>query len=329
MRHLSTVLRHFEEPDAERLIADEVRRNYRDGNPEYLGAEAIVSEKSEQLAYLKAERTRHLRSKEATDLVRERFFGPRSDRTSLFDSLQFIAAVVAALLGIAMAWTTVANYVAELNVFDRLTDNYIGALLMSAAPVTGAFLLKARASILNNDEAERSYYLRLSGYAFVSLCVYFLALSVVFAPHHHDTAQLADALVNGASLDDPISQAIKAVGPYVVLVSQLMAETLIAPVLLAYASKLHRAGRPITVGIHEQHPMHDEEIDAISDKIEALIDEQVKVQRGQKLHTDTEEFEVGAAIQLFRKKKADHGKHLARASAEFPLIIRGAKPGSR
>lgn len=263
--------RYLGAPNAMQQVVDEARIRFHASNPRI---EQIGLEKdhiAEEIALKRKSLRRACKAKASTDFVRERFTGKFEGLWSAFDSMQFNLLCGAAVIGVGMAWTSLSSYVADSGFIPSLSDNFWKALFVSAAPVSGSFGLKAIGDHIGGDRPKRFYYIVLGGLGMVAMLVHVTAMSGVFAPQQTDLSAIEDALNTGRSLASNKSF-LSNLASSIVLGSQLIAETLLAPAIMNAAAKHNQSKRKLEVIEHERHAVHDSIISELSGSIQHLTE---------------------------------------------------------
>jgi len=304
---------------AEQSIGNKVRADYRRANPNFGTAEVLIEEYAQQIQILRDRRDRRNLASRKAPLNRVPMPGARAETEQLtrHDYLIYILTTWAAVLGIAVAWHALASFVADSGVIESLTDSYWRSFLMSGVAVTGAVLFKAGAALCADEEEERAYYRRLFKYAAAAVLLYVAVLAATFGPHKTDLAAIQLALAGGGAASNPVADAIKAIAPYFVVGTQLLAEMLSAPVIFNAATQKHLAGRKIIVAEHDVQSLHESKIEALNTKIVELAHLIAASQSALDLHTDAQESEIQTALDLYRRTEAERARHMAHANDAF------------
>jgi hypothetical protein len=324
----TAVLSYIADPAAtERAVAERLRNRYSGDHPELASAKKKVEEDESRLARLREVSDRHAQAMRGGDLMRERLFGPREGALTRFDLGIFVSIACIGTGGNFVALTNVATYVADSGVIASLTDNFFRALFVSAIPFSGAAVVKAFGAFQPDDKSERTFNLRIAAYAIAFAVLHITALSIAFAPHKLDAAAMQEALTNGVSPTNPVAAIVQQFALYVVLGSALLAEMLIAPALIAYAHKLHRAGRPILSERHDDQERHEKIIESIDAKIDRILDRIGNACAESDKHESAMSEMIETALGLLRETAAEFENHKKRAHDEF--FSRRSKGGLR
>lgn len=268
----SAVLSYADNPAAaEQKIIQDVRARYIGSHPDLPRAENVLREAEEQIDDFRERRERHREAMRVADLLSE----PKTDRRDSplmpFDQALFLGMAGIGVLGSAVALTNVATYVADSAMLPSMTDNFVRALFFTSTPFSASALIKAIIAFQGNSKSERALNLKLAKYAGVFVGLHIVSLAVYFAPQKLDPGDLAQALANGVSPVNPIVASVKTVASYLVLGTGLFAEMFIAPVVINYATKLHKAGRKIIYRIHDEQITHRAAIAEINGELNKLV----------------------------------------------------------
>jgi len=324
----SAVHSYLDDPAAaEQTITERVRARYRGDHPQFAIAEARVEEDQSVLDGLRETRERHRQAMRGGDLMRERLFGPRQGALTLFDFGLFAGIAVVGIGGNCVALSNVATYVADSGVIDSLTDNFYRALFVSAIPFSGSAVVKAIGAFQADNKAERAFNLRIAGYAAGFVAAHIVSLAIFFAPHKLDAGALQEALANGTSPGNSVVATLRDIASYFVLGTGLFAEMLIAPVVVSYAHKLHRAGRKIVAPLHDEQQAHFEIIEGINAKIDPIVDRLGQARAEVDKHASALAEMIEATLHLHRETAADLKAAERRAKDEF--FSNRSKGGSR
>jgi hypothetical protein len=324
----SAVLSHIDDPAAaEKTLTERVRARYRGDHPEFAIAEARIEENQAVLHGQRELRERHMEAMRGGDLMRERLVGPRDGKLTLFDFGLFAGIAAVGIGGNFVALSNVATYVADSGVIDSLTDNFYRALFVSAIPFSGSAVVKAIGAFQADNKAERAFNLRIARYACGFVAAHIIALALFFAPHKMELAALQQAMANGVSPTNPIVAILRDIASYFVLGTGLFAEMLIAPVVISYAHKLHRAGREVVAKLHDEQEVHRQIIEGINSKIDPIVERLGRARAEVDKHASALAEMIEATLHLHREAAADLKAAERRAKDEF--FSNRSKGGSR
>jgi len=314
----AAVFSHLDDPTAAaKTTAEQVSVRYRGDHPEVSIAEERIKEDERRLTFLHGLFDRHSKAMDGSPLTREVLIGPRKGKLALFDYGLFMGVAGIGVLGSAVALTNVATYISDSAMIPSLTDNFPRALFFSAIPFSGSAVIKAFGANLTDPKAEQAFNLTVAKYACVFVATHIVALAIFFAPQKPDAAALAQALAGGMSPTNPTVAVLKAIASYVVLGSGLLSEMLIAPVVINYAHKLHRAGREIVVLLHDAQSFHLGYIDSLNSKINEVVERIGKARAELDRHASAQAEMTAATLYLNREAAADLKTEGRRAENEF------------
>ncbi len=324
----STVLFHTDDPaSGEAKVVKRVRDAFYRDHPELRMAEEQIKETQARHSHLHGQRERHLEAMRDGELMGEKHVGAREGVPTLFDRVLFFCVVFIGIGGNLVALTNTATYVADSGAIASLTGNFWGALFLSTASVSGAALIKAMGALQIDSKAERAFYLKIADFAGVIVLVHIIALSVVFAPHKIDTVALQEALANGIPPANPVVTFIQSVASDLMLATALIAETLIAPIVLHYAQKMQHAGRKITVDLHHEQIFHSGRINEINSKIKENVEQLSQSEAVLDRYMSAIAESTEAALRLYREMVADLQLEEKRARQAF--IAKRSRRGSQ
>jgi hypothetical protein len=312
---------------AEQEIAERTRGRYSGAHPEAAVAKTRVTVLEGRLSDHLEIREWHMQTMREADPMREKLIGPRPHALTLYDFSVFAFMAAVGIGGNIVALSNLATYAADSGVIASLTDNFFRSLIVSAIPFSGSALFKALGALQGSDMAERAFYRRLARCAVAFVSAHIISLAIVFAPHKLDAAALAQALANGVAPTNPVVEALQYIASYLVLGTGLFAEMIIAPVVIAYASKLHRAGREITVTLSAEHVAHRAALVDSDRQIDEVVEQLGQARSELDRHTSALAEMTDATLQMHHETAADFKADERRFTHEF--FVKRAKGGSR
>jgi hypothetical protein len=281
-----TLRRHVSTPNSKDNAAAELKADYLRDNPRYYQLQLLVDEYSERHSRLKSKRKRIVAVADVNDLLVFEDKGPLKARISRFQHGKFVLYNIGTATGVAMGLHALATYVSSSDAVPMLYGHYWSAAVMCLIPVSGVLAFEGRAALTENQVEERTFYKRLFFLGCISLSIYVLTVSNVFAPKSLDLATLAQNLADGVSPNGKFDEFLKNVGDRLVLGSQLLSEMLLAPGIAHAATLIHRSGRDLVPTISKTQVELDRIITSINHEIDAEMEKHANAQAELDLHIE-------------------------------------------
>ncbi len=321
------VIEALGKPDGEQHITQAVETAFQLENPACAGHPVTVATLQRRLDELEADRGRHAQGMVTADLLEAKFFGPRPMSLPRYELAEFCVCVGLTVGGMATSMHALACYMSDADVVYFLNGNYVGSLLMSLLPATGALAFRSRGSMAGSDKAEADFYKTMFKYGIVAFGAWVAAVSIVYAPHKPNMVEIQQSLANGTVSESWLSDLVKSVGENLVLGTQLCAETLLAPFAAYTADTIHRKGRPVSAPLSTVQIAHKAAIENINARIDDVSRDLSDVQGHLAVLMAMKRARINTALALFRNLTAD--RHAAHKQADAGLLARYKKGGSR
>jgi hypothetical protein len=293
------------------------------GDHSLSGKQAISNELGDVINDTKEVRVRQRSERNNSSPTRESIAGEREHVLQKHETLVYAGMLAAIVLGMAIACNSLAAFISESTLVDALTDHFGRALLMSGIGFTGAVLLKAGAELSTNERTQRIYHNRVFGVALVSTTIYVLVLSLAFAPHKTDLAQMQATLAGGGVPETPFADAIRAIANYALVGTQLITEMTGAPIIFFAMTRRHLMGRKIHVVSGDAWDFHQRLVEASDQKIMHLVMKKGECDDRIRICLAKEAERIEAVQRAHRRLEADRARYLAQADEEFQSTRKG------